>query len=85
MTYAVNATTAVPSPGNMFLSGQASAQHSLVPLRRLRARAWLAHTTGTYRNIARLEKMGDLRHASRAAHGSRYNGPGIYEGVSQLG
>jgi hypothetical protein len=31
----------------------------------------------TYLNMALLEKMGDLRHASRAAHGSLYNGPGI--------
>ena len=31
----------------------------------------------THLNIARFEKMGDLRHASRAAQGSRYNGPGI--------
>jgi hypothetical protein len=29
-----------------------------------------------------LEKMGDFRQASLAAHGSRYSGPGIYDGVS---
>jgi hypothetical protein len=31
----------------------------------------------TYLNIALFEKIGDLRHASLAAHGSLYNGPGI--------
>lgn len=32
----------------------------------------------TYLNMARLLKMGDFLHASRAAHGSRYKGPGIW-------
>jgi hypothetical protein len=34
--------------------------------------------------MARLEKMGDFRQASLAAHGSRYSGPGIYHGVSAV-
>lgn len=66
MTYAVNATIAVPSPGNMLLGyGQPS----------LGCTVNGGH--GTYLNIALFEKMGDLRHASLAAHGSLYNGPGI--------
>jgi len=64
MTYAVNATIAVPSPGNIFLTKSADVNDLN------------SHLT-TYLNIALFEKIGDLRHASLAAHGSLYNGPGI--------
>jgi len=66
MTYAVKATIAVPSPGNMLLTDQ--------PYSGVRRPDGLI---GTYLNIARFEKIGDLRHASLAAQGSLYNGPGI--------
>ena len=64
MTYAVNATIAVPSPGNIFLTKSADVND-------------LSSHLTTYLNIALFEKIGDLRHASLAAHGSLYNGPGI--------
>lgn len=36
-----------------------------------------------HRNIARFEKIGDFLQASRAAHGSRYIGPGILGAVER--